>query len=433
MKRSGQSMMFRSLRHRNARVFFFGLMVSNIGSWMQATATLLVVDRLTGRGTDLGITLLFQFLPMLLLGAWAGALADRVNKRKMAVITQAGLALQALLLGVLSLLGVLNLPVIYALSLTLGILGALDNPARRGFVLELVEEEDISNVIALNTAVMTGSRVFGPALAAVLLQVMEPGWLFLLNGVTFVAILVPLVTVNTGELNPGPRAVRGGTPVRDGLRYVASNRRLLLIFIVFTVVGTFSFNYSVSLLKLADQRFGDERLFGWLLAVTGIGSMCGALITAAQRRVGSWWFFGSAFILGISGLVVAWAPSIWVAFAAGLPMGAGGAALIASLNAISQQDSPPDMRGRLLALGAVAFLGTTPIGAPATGWVADHIGAEWSLAYGSVVALLATAIGGAMRWRLQKVPTAEHVAAPLVVDHADRGGVIVQDIADLGR
>jgi MFS family permease len=429
-----QSQMFRSLEHRNARLFFLGLSVSNIGTWIQMTAVSLLVYQLTGKATDVGITLFCQFLPMLVLGVWAGAISDRVDKRKMTLMTQSGQAVLAIILGVFALVGWATLPVIYIVSLAIGVVNAIDNPARRGFVIELVEPRHISNVVSLNTAVMTGSRIFGPALAALLLRWVEPGWLFIINGVSFAAILWPIWRIDLTQLYPSPPALRGGQPVREALRFVRRNRRLLVLYIVFTVIGTFAFNYSVSLLKLADRRFGDRELFGWLLAVTSVGSLIGSLLTAARSRIGSAWFFGAAIVLGISGFGVAWAPSIWVAYLVSVPLGGGGAAFIASLNAITQQESPPDMRGRLLALGAVAFLGTTPIGAPITGWIADHVSAEWSLAYGSVITVVVVALGAEARRRSvgADVPTGDHVATTLVGDDPYGGGIVLQDGSGLG-
>jgi MFS family permease len=418
--------MFSSLRHRNARLFFFGLLVSNIGTWMQMTAMSLLVYELTGKAADVGITLFCQFLPMLLLGVWAGAVADRVDKRKMALLTQGLLAAQALTLGGLYLLDLVSLPVVYALSLLLGVIGAFDNPARRGFVIELVEPHEISNAVSLNTAVMTGSRIVGPALAAALKGPLGAGWLFIINGVSFVALLWPLLAIDRTVLHQGPPAKRGGTPVRDAIRFISHDHRLRRVFIVFAVVGTFSFNYSVSLLKIADVRYGSSALFGILLAATGFGSMVGSLFTGARTRVNTNWFYGNGILLGVSGLALAWAPSAWAAVLLAIPVGFGGAAFIAAQNAIVQQESPADMRGRLLALGAVAFLGTTPIGAPITGWIADHIGAEWSLAYGSVIALVTVSIGYALRRRSirAQVPADEHQLAAVLVDHADGGGVV---------
>jgi MFS family permease len=415
--------MFASLRHRNARLFFLGLLVSNIGTWMQMTAVSLVVYELTGNATDTGINLFCQFLPMLLLGTWAGAVADRRNKRRMALLTQSLLTLQALVTAVLTLTGNVNIPVLYGLSLALGLIGAFDNPARRGFVIELVEPHEITNAVSLNTAVMTGSRIVGPALAAFLKEPLGgglrgAGWLFLINGVSFAAILVALLTIDKADLHPAVPAKRGGTPVRDALRFIGRDARLRTVFIVFAVVGTFAFNYSVSLLKISDVRFGDQRLFGVLLASTGLGSMIGSLLTAARPRITTWWFFGNGVLLGVSGLAMAWAPTSWAAILLGIPVGMGGAAFIAGQNAIVQQESPPDMRGRLLALGAVAFLGSTPIGSPITGWVADHIGAEWSLAYGSVIALVAVAVGYTARRRSlgRDVPAHQYQPAAVGVD-----------------
>lgn len=429
-----QSQMFRSLEHRNARFFFLGLSISSVGTWIQTTAVSLLVYQRTGKATDVGITLFCQFLPMLVLGVWAGAIADRVDKRKMTFVTQSGQAALAVLLGVLALAGLAPLWVIYTVSFALGVVNAIDNPARRGFVIELVDPRLITNVLALNTAVMTGSRIFGPAIAAMSVRWLDPGWLFLINGASFAAVLWPIWRADTSKLYPSPTAAAGGHPVRAALGFVRRSPRLLVIFVVFTVVGTFAFNYNVSLLKLADQRFADRALFGWLLAVVSTGSVIGSLLTAAREYVGSVWFFGAALVLGVSGFGVAWAPSIWVAYLIAIPLGAGGAAFVAALNAISQQESPPDMRGRLLALGAVAFLGTTPIGAPITGWVADHVSAEWSLGYGSVVTVVCVAAGVMARRRSisAQVPAGDHVLTALVVDDPYGSGVVLQDGSRLG-
>lgn len=421
-----RSSVFVSLRHRNARLFFFGLLVSNVGTWMQMTATSLVVYELTGNATDTGISLLCQFLPMLLLGSWAGAVADRHDKRALTILTQSLLAAQALLLGVLYLAGIINLPVLYSMSLVLGVIGAFDNPARRGFVIELVEPSEISNAVSLNTAVMTGSRIVGPALAAFLKGPLGAGWLFIINGLSFVAILWPLLAIDTTALHRAVPAPRGGTPVRDAVRFIVRDRRLLVVFVVFTVVSTFAFNYSVSLLKISDVNFDDQRLFGILLASTGLGSMLGSLLTAARPRVTTVWFFAAGLVLGLSGLALAWAPTAWSAVLLSIPVGMGGAAFITAQNAIVQQEAPSDMRGRLLALGAVAFLGSTPVGAPITGWVADNVSASWSLAYGSVITLVSVAGGVAVRRRSvgRDVPAHQHQLAAVQVDGGHGGGVV---------
>jgi MFS family permease len=383
---------FRSLRHRNARLFFTGLLVSNVGTWLQLTASGFLVASLTGRAVDIGINVALQFLPMLLLGAWAGAVADRHDRRRLTILTQSGLALQALVLGALDLAGLATLPVVYVSSLVLGVVNAFDNPARRGLVTELVEPVEIANALALNTAVMTGSRIFGPAFAALLVGPLGTGWLFILNGVSFAAIIWSLLVLDRSAMRSPAPAPRGGTPVRDALRYIRRDRRLLTVFVVFAVVSTFAFNYNVSLLRLAESRWGSVEAFGWLLAITSIGSLLGSLGVARAKAVTMRTFALNATVLGVSAITLAWAPSLWAAFLIGIPLGFGGAGFISSGNVLSQDGAPADMRSRLLALTAVAFLGSTPIGGPVTGWVADTVSDEWSLAYGGVVTLVCVVV-----------------------------------------
>ena len=382
---------FRSLKHRNAQLFFVGLLVSQVGSWMQLTATSVLLYRLTGDATTLGINAAAQFLPMLLLGIWAGAIADRVNRRKLAMITQAGMAVQAFLLAGMELIGTPSANAVYLLSLFLGIVSAIDNPARRGLVIELVQQDDISNVMSLNTAVMTGSRIFGPALAALLVDPLGPGWLFFGNGVSFAALIFAMLAIDEAKLYRTPPAPAGGTPVRDAFRYVRGHSELFPVFITFAIVATFAFNYNVSLPKIADQRWGAPGAYGWLLAVVSAGSLLGALACARQQTLSYQWFIGSGVVLAIGNIALAWSPNLPVAFLAAIPLGAGGAAFVAASNSISQYDAPPDMRSRMLALVAVAFLGSTPIGGPITGWVADNVSVEWSLGYGGVVTIVCIA------------------------------------------
>ena len=380
--------MFRSLRHRNARIFFTGLMVSNIGSWLQFTATSYLLYELRGRATDLGFNTMFQFLPMLLLGAWAGGFADRHDRRTVAMWTQFIMAIQAVFLGIADLTGHISIPLVYSASLILGIVSAIDNPSRRGLVTELVEPQEIGNAMSLNTSVMTGSRVFGPAIAALLIAPIGTGWLFLLNGLSFFAIIGSLFMIRKSEMFSTPKAARTGTPVRDAFAYVRKDPVLLYSFIVFSVVSTFAFNYSVVLPKLCDIKWGHPGAFGWMLTDISCGSIIGALATARLQKVTVSWFALCVSVCGASCVAMAWSPNIWVAAIAGIPLGAGGTAVVATMNALSQQGTPPEMRSRMLALVAVAFLGSTPIGGPITGWIADQIGVEWALGYGGLLALL---------------------------------------------
>ena len=402
-----QGGMFRSLRNFNARLFFLGLLVSNIGSWLQFTATSFLLYDLTGSATDLGINSALQFLPTLFLGAWAGSLSDRFDRQRLTAITQSLMAVQALALGFLDLAGVVNVPIVYALTFSLGLIGAIDNPVRRGLVTELVADNDMTNALSLNTAVMTGSRIFGPALAAALVGPLGTGWLFVANGVSYAAMIAGVLGLRRSEMFTPPKAPKGGTPVRDAFRFVLHNEKLLVTFIVFTLVSTFAFNYGVALPKLADEVWGNEKYFGWVLAVTSFGSMLGALLNARKVRITYRWVASMTIVLGVSNIGLAWAPNIVVAFIWSVPLGIGGAAMISSANSISQQESPPDMRGRLLALTAVAFLGSTPIGGPVTGWVADAVSVHWALAYGGVIAVVS---GAAMlAWILSRHP--EHDVA----------------------
>lgn len=379
---------FRSLRHRNARIFFIGLLVSNIGTWLQFTGTSYLVYDLTGRATDLGINTLFQFVPMLVLGAWAGGFADRHDRRTVALYTQSGLAVQAFVLAIAALTDNVSLPIVYATSLVLGIVNAIDNPSRRGLVTELVEPHEIGNAMSLNTTVMTGSRIFGPALAAMLIGPLGAGWLFMLNAFSFFGIIGSLLLIDRSTMFMVPPAPRSQRPVRDGLTFLMGHPTLKRTFIVFAIVSTFAFNYSVVLPKLTDVKWGYPGAFGWILTVISVGSIVGSLATARLTRVTIAWFRWSVLVCGISAIALAWSPNIFVAFVVALPLGASGTALVASMNAISQQESSPEMRSRLLALVAVAFLGSTPIGGPITGWVADNVGIEWSLAYGGIITLM---------------------------------------------
>ena len=396
---------FRAVRgNRNAQLFFSGLLISNIGTWVQFTTIAIVVDRLTGKATAIGILTALQFAPMLVLGAWAGAVSDRIDRRRMAMVTQSALAVQAAAIAVLDFTGHLDIGAIYALTLVLGVVGALDNPARRGFVTELVPEHQIGSAVSLNTAVMTGSRIFGPAIAAVLIGQagVATQWLFLVNALSFGAILASLALLDVTVLHRAPRVAKGGTPVRDALRFVRRTPLMWATFIVFTVVATFGFNYNVSLPRIANEIWGNEAWYGWVLTANSVGSLLGSLATASRDRVTIRWMSGMGLLLGVAGLGLAWSPSGQIALITAPLMGLGGAGFVAAMNSITQQECPPDMRGRILALTAVAFLGSFPIGAPITGIIGDTIGLEWSLGYGAIIPLVA--VGGLIWWALGRRP-----------------------------
>jgi len=383
-----RSSMFLSLRHRNLRIYFFGLLLSNVGTWLQFTAMSLLIYSINNKATDAGINTFAQFIPMLVLGAWAGGFADRHNRRRVTFWCQSLLGIQALVLTVVTFTGHVSLPVIYLLSFGTGIASAIDNPSRRGLVTELVEPSEIPNAMSLNTTVMTGSRIFGPALAAVLVGPLGMAWLFALNAISYLFVLASLLMIDKTKMLPATVAARGGKPVREGLSFVWRDPMLRRAFIVFTVVSTFAFNYSVVMPKLSDVRWGQANGYPILLTCVSIGSVFGALATARFTRITMRWYATLVTINGVSCIAIAWAPNFLVACLLCLPLGLGGTGLVASMNGLSQQNTAPEMRSRMLALVAVAFLGSTPIGGPITGWIGDNIGIEWSIAYGGILTLL---------------------------------------------
>ncbi len=378
---------FRSLRHANVRRYLGGLAISQIGAWVQFTTVAVVVDRLTSSTTAIGILTALQFGPLLVLGAWAGALSDRLNRQRIVLITQTLMAVQAVLFAIANATGYLSLGVIYALTLLLGVISAIDNPARRGFLTELVDSEEIPNAMSLNTATMTGSRIFGPAIAALLIGVIDVGWLFVVNAVTSIAIIWSIVTIDRSKVNVPPKVAKGGRPIREAVAYIARTPLFGPVFLIFTVVSTFGYNHNVSLPRIANEVWGSERWFGWVMTATSVGSLTGSLLTAGRAHITLRWMAGNGVVLGCAGLALSVASSGWMALVVALPLGLGGSGFIASMNSWSQEMCPPAMRGRVLAFGAVAFLGSYPIGGPITGLVGDHIGLSWSLAYGAVIVL----------------------------------------------
>ena len=392
-----RSSMFLSLRHRNLRIYFFGLLLSNVGTWLQFTAMSLLIYSINNKATDAGINTFAQFIPMLVLGAWAGGFADRHNRRRVTFWCQSLLGVQAVVLTVVTFTGHVSLPVIYLLSFGTGIASAVDNPSRRGLVTELVDPAEIPNAMSLNTTVMTGSRIFGPALAAVLVGPLGMAWLFALNAISYLFVLASLLMIDKTKMLPATVAARGGRPVREGLAFVWRDPLLRRAFIVFSVVSTFAFNYSVVMPKLSDVRWGQTNGYPILLTCVSIGSVFGALATARFTRITMRWYATLVIINGVSCIAIAWAPNFLVACLLCLPLGLGGTGLVASMNGLSQQNTAPEMRSRMLALVAVAFLGSTPIGGPITGWIGDNIGIEWSIAYGGILTLLFVP----MLWRNQ--------------------------------
>lgn len=384
----------RSFDERNVRIFFGGLAISAIGTWAQLTAVILLVRELGGGGLELGIVTACQFLPTLLLGLYAGALADRVDRHRFTIRLQAAMGVQALALAAIVFADVVTIGSVYVLTLVFGTLNAFDNPSRRTLATELVPEERLANILSLSTSIMTGGRMFGPALAAVLVTVVDAGWVFVLNGVTFLAFLLAMTRMDESRFHRIERGPASKTPIRDGVREVWSVRELRITVMVFAVAATFGYNYLVGLpLLVSDRLLRDDSLFGWLLSAMSAGNVVGSLVIARLTVVRSTWIYATASMLAISLGGLAFTTHPLPAFLLVFPLGVASTSFVNSTTVMLQQNTATAMRSRVMALTTVLFLGSTPIGGPITGAVADLYGALWANLYGALIVGAATALG----------------------------------------
>jgi MFS family permease len=391
---------FASLRVRNFRLFFAGQIVSQTGTWLAMVAQTLLVLHLTDSGVALGLLAAAQFGPVLLLGAWAGVVADRSDKRRLLLIVQSLAMLQSFAMGALAFMGAPPLAAIYAVAVAGGVLTAFDNPTRRSFVAEMVPRDQINNAVSLNSALMTGSRVLGPALAGLLVMTVGFGWTFVIDGVSYVAVLIGLAMMRTSELHPSPVLERARGQVRAGLRYARSVPQLWMPLVMMAVIGTLAFNFQVVVpLFVIQDLGGSDQTFTLLFSVLSLGSFVGALLVARRtgssvRRVGM-----TALAFGVSMAMLAVAPNQAVAFLVGPLIGVASIAFMTSSTSLVQTESAPEMRGRVLALQAMVFLGSTPIGGPIVGWIAENLGARYALGVGALACLAAGTWGVLMARR----------------------------------
>jgi len=376
---------------RNFRLFFIGQFVSLIGTWFNFTASAVLVLRLTGSGVALGFNTALLFLPVLLFGAVGGVLADRFPKRRILLITQASYAVIALAEWGLVASGGITIGLVYGLSLAAGLATAADNPARQSFYVELVGEEHLTNAISLNSSVFTGTRILGSALAGFVIHATGLASCFLVDGVTYLAIVGALAAMRPVELHLHERheTDREGGRLAEGLRYVRSTpvlwRPLLLMAIVFTLC----FNFTVLVPLLAERTFhGDARTLGLLSAMAGLGMFSGALVMAnratppSSRRLA---LFTTLF--GASTVIAGLAPTLLEAYVLMVPLGVTAMLFAITANSTLQLNSRPDMRGRVMALYGVVFLGSTPIGAPIIGWIGQHVGPRAGFLVAGIAAL----------------------------------------------
>lgn len=391
---------FHAVSHsRNFRLFFFGQIVSVTGTWVQYVASAWLVLRLTGSGVALGLMSALNFAPVLVLGAWAGVLADRHDKRRILLGTQMAFAILALTLWGLVAADVVRLWMVYALSLLQGIVTAVDTPARQSFFAEMVGPEHLTNAVSLNSAVMTGTRIVGPAIAGGLIAGVGLDACFLVNGVSYLAVIGGLLAMRSEELHRAP-VPRDGGGLRAGLRYVWETPELRTPLVVMAAIFTFSFNFQVVLPLLASETFhGEAGTFSSLLALMGVGSLAGALAMARGTQPNAVRLMRSAVALGAASVVAAAMPTLPAALAAMVALGFVGIVFMITGNTTLQLTARPEMRGRVMALYSVVFLGGTPIGAPIAGWSAEVLGPRWGLALGGIAA---TAVGLLGLWALRR-------------------------------
>ena len=394
---------FRSLRVRNYRLYFIAQIVSVSGTWMQTVAQAWLVLRLappSRQGVDLGFVTALQFLPMLLFGTYGGLIADRLDKRRLLYATQTTAGLLALALGLLTATGTVRLWQVFVLATGLGFVNMIDNPARQTFVLEMVGRDDLPNAVSLNSVVMNSARVIGPAIGGALIAVVGLAVCFEANAASYVAVIVGLSLMRRGELHRSPRVARAKGQLREGLRYVWRTPGLRDTLLLVAVVGTLAYNFQVVLALLAKLTFhGGAGVYSGLTSLMGGGAVVGGLVVAGRNRpdIHRLTVIGMAF--GLLIVAVAVSPTLPVALAVIFPMGAFSIAFIATANATLQLQADGAMRGRVMALYAIAFLGTTPIGSPLVGWISQAASPRVALGVGAFATVIASAVTRAVHLR----------------------------------
>ncbi|MFF8944453.1 MFS transporter [Streptomyces sp. NPDC014864] len=398
---SAKSSMFSSLRIRNYRLFFVGQVVSNTGTWMQRIAQDWLVLGLTGSSAAVGVTTALQFLPMLLFGLYGGVLVDRLPKRPALLVTQSAMAATGLALAALTLTGHVQVWHVYLAAFAVGLATVVDNPARQSFVSEMVGPKQLQNAVSLNSANFQSARLVGPAVAGVLITGVGTGWAFLLNGLSFVAPIAGLLLMRARELHVVERAPRGKGQLREGLRHVAGRPELIWPIVLVGFIGTFGFNFPVWLSAYADDVFhagaGAYSLFNTLMAV---GSLVGALLAARRGTARLRVLIAAAAAFGTLEIVAALTPSYWPFALLMIPIGIFGLTVNVTANTAVQMATDPAMRGRVMALFMMVFMGGTPLGAPVVGWVTDVYGPRIGFVLGGVVSVAAAVTVGLLLARV---------------------------------
>lgn len=410
--------MFRSLRLFNYRIWFIGALVSNIGAWMQSTAMswLVLTDLTDNDAGAVGINLALQFGPALLLVPIAGLAADKYDRRKLLLITQSAMGVLTLLIGIVVVTGIVELWMVQIFALTFGVIQAFDMPARQAFVSELVSQDDIANAVALNSASFHGARLVGPAVAGVLIAVIHPGPVFLINAVTFLAMIIALWRMKPDLLVPSPKGAKGLGDIIAGFRYVRRRDDLVIVMIMAFLLGTFGLNFPIFISTMTSVEYQmDADTFGVLSSSMAIGSVTGALLAARSLRPRWTLVIGGMGLFALACVAAASAPSIWI-FGATLAIAGFTAQLfMTNANATVQLSADPLMRGRVMALYGAVFMGGTPIGAPIIGMVANQFGPRWAIGLAALMCFVAFLIGAIWWIRTRRADRMTRTGTLLVV------------------
>jgi MFS family permease len=408
--------MFSSLRVRNYRLYASGQLVSLTGTWMQRVAQDWLVLELTNSGTALGIVTALQFGPALFLGLYGGILADRGNKRRLLLVTQTMIALLALILGLLDVTGLVAYWQVLILATALGLTTAIDTPVRQSFVVEMVGKADLTNAVAINSTIFNTGRILGPAVAGVMITAVGTGWAFIANAASSIAVLAALAMMRTGELFPSAPVRRAPGQLREGLRYVRSRPDLMLAMVLIFVVGTFGLNFQLTTALIAKQVFHHGASgYGWLSTMLAVGAFCGAVVaTRRRRRPRAMFLLSAVAVFSVFEIAAGLMPSFVLTAVALVPTGLAMLTVTTAANSSVQLGVAPTMRGRVMSLYLVCFMGGTPVGAPIIGWLAGAAGPRWGLIGGGMVCLLSTVSIAALMVRrrgLRPAEVAELVAA----------------------
>ena len=385
---------FSSLSNPNYRKFFFGQTTSLVGTWMQTTAQSWLVFTLTHSATDIGFVVALQTLPVLLLGPYGGVIADRVDKRRLMIVLQSFMGVQAAILAVLSLTHVVNYFDVCVLAVVLGLNNCFENPSRQAFVLEMVGTDNLRNAVSLNSTMNNVARAVGPAVAGIIIAALGEGWCFALNAASFIAVVASLVAMDQSQLHPSVPTIRAKGQLREGLRYVARTPALAIPLVMMALVGMLAYEFQVTLPIVAGTVFhGSSTIYGVLMAAMGVGAIIGGLWTAARGKTGVRAMIRAALIFGVVMTFAALAPVLAVELIALAMVGFASVSFLSMANSTLQLGTDPQMRGRVMALWAVAFMGSTPIGGPLIGWITSAFGARTGLGVGAASCLVAGLIG----------------------------------------